>query len=160
MIWRAAIALVLLALAAVAVYAVDAWRSLDEPMPLPESGYVFEIAPGASFARVARSLHESGYLPRELPLRLYARWQGLASQVKAGEYALKPPLTPRGLLDQLVAGRVLLHSVTLIEGWTFAQTMAALANHAALTHTASSLEPAALMERLGAPGRTTNRSAS
>jgi cell division protein YceG involved in septum cleavage len=36
-----------------------------------------------------------------------ARWQDKAARVQAGEYAIKPGMTPRMLLAMLVEGRAL-----------------------------------------------------
>jgi UPF0755 protein len=101
---------------------------------------------------VALRLHAQGHLPQQRALRLYARLAGLAERVKAGEYLLEPGLTARGLVDELVAGRVLLHAVTFVEGWSFPQVLDALAAHPAVAHTLESSTPQQVMERLGHPG--------
>jgi UPF0755 protein len=126
------------------------WRALDRPLALPEDGYVLDIESGTPFAGIVRRLHDDGLIEWREPLIWYARWTGLASQVKAGEYLLAPALTPRELVDQLVAGRVLLHAVTFVEGWTFAQMLATLAGDPAVTHTLANETPAAIMAALGA----------
>ena len=43
----------------------------------------------------------------------------------AGEYRLLPGTTPETLLAQFVAGDVILHLLTIPEGWTFRQALAA-----------------------------------
>jgi UPF0755 protein len=149
---RVALALLLLCgvLGAAAAVLLAGWRTLDEPLALPADGYVLDIASGTPFAGIVRQLHGDGLLEWREPLLWYARYTGLASKVKAGEYLLAPALTPRGLLDQLVAGRVRLHAVTFVEGWTFAQMLAALAAHPAVAHTVADDAPAAIMTTLGA----------
>jgi UPF0755 protein len=94
-----------LVLAAAGAFARSAYRSLDAPLVLPSEGYVLDIPSGTPFATVVRRLHDDGVLEWREPLQWYARFAGLAARVKAGEYLLEPALTPRGLLDQLVAGR-------------------------------------------------------
>ena len=56
------------------------------------------------------------------------------------------------LLDQVVAGRVIEYPVVLLEGWTFRQFLALLAQAPKLTHSISGLTVPAIMERLGHPG--------
>ena len=51
----------------------------------------------------------------------WARLTQRQRRLKAGEYELQPGLTPRGRCWQLLSsGQVLLHSITFIEGSTFA----------------------------------------
>ena len=57
---------------------------------------------------------------------LYARWKGLASGIKAGEYEIEPGTTPRALLEKMVSGQVLLHSFTIVDGWRVQDMLAAL----------------------------------
>lgn len=149
----AAVVAIVLAGTTVAAYAgYTAWRSLDAPLTVPAGGHVVEIPRGTPFTVVADRLHADGVLPRPKVLAWYARVSGQAGRVRAGEYRLDPGLTPRGLLDQLVAGRVLLHAITLVEGWTFAQVRAAIAAHDAVEHTLDDETPEEIMAALGEPG--------
>ena len=123
----------------------------DTPLDLPASGFTIEIAPGSSLRTVTRELRRQGLL--EYP-RLFAwlgRQTGLASRIHAGEYRIEPGTTPRELLEQLAGGKVIQHSLTLIEGWTFQQVREALAGHSALEHNLDDLSDAELMSYLGHP---------
>jgi len=144
------VVLLLLVLAAAGAVARAANRSLDASLVLPSEGYVLDIPSGTPFATVVRRLHDEGVLAWREPLLWYARFAGLASRVKAGEYLLEPTVTPRGLLDQLVAGRVLLHAVTFVEGWSFTQMLGALAESPAVDHTLADVAPETIMQMLGA----------
>ena len=53
---------------------------------------------------------------------------GKAASIQAGEYQIRPDTTPRELLDIFVSGEVRLYSFTIVEGWTFRELLAALAN--------------------------------
>ena len=147
------IVVVLLSVAAAGSIGAVGYRSLDRPLRLESEGYVLDIAPGRSFRAVVRELNEAHVLEWELPIRWYARLSGDASHVRAGEYLLAPGLTPRTLLDQLVAGRVLLHAVTFVEGWTFAQMLDVLAANEAVAHTLMDTSPAAIMARISGDER-------
>ena len=85
-------------------------------------------------------------------LELQARWNGDASRIKAGEYALEPGLTPIGLLDLLVAGTVVQHPFTIIEGWTFRELRRRIAASEVLVHTLDGLSGDEVMTRLGLAG--------
>jgi len=151
----------LLALAALAlilgpplylVYA-DYRAFLDTPLGVPASGLTLELKPGMGVAGLARELQRQPGLLRSGPyLRVYARLNRLASRLKAGEYVLAPSITPRGLLDQIVAGRVIQYSLTVVEGWTFRQLRRALADHPKLKQTLRDASDADIMARLGRPG--------
>lgn len=139
------------AIAAVAAL-VAAWqvfRFLDTPVPVPEEGLVFEIHPGTPFAAVSRALGEAGVIEYPQLFIWYARVQGEGSSIHAGEYRIVPGLTPPDLLRQFTSGNVLLHSFTIVEGWTFRELMSSLGRHAAVTHTLAYDDWPALLERLG-----------
>ena len=76
--------------------------------------------------RVAAELAARGVVAQPRAWVLYARFKGLASSIKAGEYEIEPGATPRTLLEKLVSGQVLLHSFTIVDGWRVADLLAAL----------------------------------
>lgn len=101
----------------------QAW--LASPVAL-EAPLDYHIPPGRSLSAVARDLHRQGVIRHPRLWSLDARLRGAAGAVKAGEYRIEPGQTHRGLLEQFVAGRVLLHAFTAVEGWTYGQLLAAL----------------------------------
>lgn len=133
-------------------YAVyDYHRFLDTPLAVPATGAEFTIATGESIRTIAYRLQEQGVLRSSLYWQAYARLKGLTHRVKAGEYLLKPDTTPRTLLEQFVAGRVIQYPLTIVEGWTFRQLLQATAGHPKLKQTLTGLDDAAIMARLGYP---------
>ncbi len=148
---RRALALWLpLLLAAAAATAV--WRgvrSIDLPLNLA-APLVYKVVPGVRFARVAADLAARGVLAQPRALVLYARWQGLAARVKAGEYLLLPQTTPRAMLEKMVRGEVLLHSFTIIDGWQVRDLLRALRRDPNI-ETTLPLQPVDLMAKFGAP---------
>jgi UPF0755 protein len=129
------------------------WRAaLDRPLALPGAGLTYVVAAGQGVGDVARDLHGRGVLPAPYWLEWSARLGGEAARLKAGEYFLPAGTTPRGLLKTLVAGRVVQHSLTLVEGWTFAQVLEAVRRHDAIRETLTGLSPEAVMDRIGSPG--------
>lgn len=133
-------------------FVIDQRRSLDEPLAVPADGFVFVLPAGARLGTTTQDLAASGVLANPRALVAYARWHGRAGAIKAGEYRIEPGTTAVTLLDQLVAGRVVQHALTLVEGWTFKQMMAAIAADKRLTDTLNGLTPDAIMARLGLAG--------
>jgi UPF0755 protein len=82
---------------------------------------------------------------------LYARWKGLASEIKAGEYEIEPGATPRSLLLKMVNGQVLLHSFTIVDGWRVQDMLAAIKKNPDIAATLPD-PPGDLMAKLGSPG--------
>jgi len=154
---RVGIALVVLLLGAAA--AAVLWsgvRSLDTPVRLTAPTR-FKVAPGVSFAHVATELATQGIVARPRVWILYARLKGLAPAVKAGEYEIQPGTTPRELLTKMVNGQVLLHSLTIVDGWRVQDLLDALRRNPDIVstlpeQTALSVQGATIMSKLGAPG--------
>ncbi|MGB5133033.1 MAG: endolytic transglycosylase MltG [Steroidobacteraceae bacterium] len=148
-------------LALVAILAVAAWLGLRQyeatwlatPLPGLRQPVVFELPAGASLAAVAGSLQKAGWLDRPWLWIRHAKRTGKATRIKAGEYALQPGTTPVGLLDQFVAGSVLMHMVTIPEGWTFRQALAAIQANPAVVAQLRGLPQDAVMKRLGLADR-------
>lgn len=125
-------------------------RSLDEPVRIA-APVRFKVVQGASFARVAAELSARGVIARPRAWVLYARLRNLAPAVKAGEYEIQPGITPRELLAKMVNGQVLLHSFTIVDGWTVRDMLDALRRNPDITITLADKAPN-LMEKLGFAG--------
>jgi len=149
--WRfgLGVPLLLLASAAAAVVWVGV-RTLDEPLRLA-APVRFKVTPGASFSRVAAELAAQGVVANPRAWIVFARIQGLAPAVKAGEYEIQPGTTPRELLTKMVNGQVLLHSFTIVDGWRVQDMLGALRRNPDITVTLSGTAPD-LMDKLGLPG--------
>lgn len=106
-------------------------RYLEQPMLL-DGDVEFSIVPGSTLQDVLAQLKTAGISDDVHWLRLQARRQGVARQIKAGDYTLVLGTTPQQLLDLIVAGRVDLEQLTLIEGWTAAQAIEAVLEHDAI----------------------------
>ena len=127
----------------------DGIRSLDVPTKLTAT-LRYRISAGTRIARVAADLNAQGVIARPKAWMWYARYRGLASAIKAGEYAIAPGTTPRELLEKFVTGQVLLHSFTIIDGWRTQDMLAALHRNPEIVSTVSDGEPA-IMQKLGEP---------
>jgi peptidoglycan lytic transglycosylase G len=74
------------------------------------------VPQGASAEAIGRQLHAMGLVHHPLVFRVLAMRQGVAGQLKAGEYALSGPLSVQGILDAMVRGDVVRRDLTVPEG--------------------------------------------
>lgn len=154
---RARLRRLLPGLAVLALAGIAAWfgwhsyerRWLRAPIAPLTAPVIFEVPPGTSLGAVARDLERAGLLDRRHTWLRHGIREGLATRIQAGEYQLLPGTTPEGLLAQFVAGDVVLHFVTIPEGWTFRQALAAIQAHPRVRVELANLPDAELMSRLG-----------
>lgn len=125
--------LVLLIAATMTVW--DARNVLHQPLPISETS-IFSVTPGSSYLAVLKSSEANGWLPPRgvWYLRALARLQG-APELKAGEYSLIPGMSFSEVIDHLRSGRVQLHQLQLLEGWTARQAVQAVRAHPAISLT-------------------------
>lgn len=125
-----------------------AWRWLHQPITEVQSGR-FEVVRGSSVMGIAANLQQAGWLRHPRLWAAWARYQQVSNKIKAGEYALTPGMTPQQLLDLFTSGKVILRSVTIVEGSTFAELRRALASRADITHMTANLSDRDVMRLLG-----------
>lgn len=148
--------LLLVLIAAVAAAGVFAWRDFqrfaDAPLAVAEARSL-DFTRGTPYKELVRQLRREG-ITRGSPFywRLLAREMGVSSRLQAGEYALKPGMTPRELLAAMAFGRVVQHSFTIVDGWTFRQLRLALGAEGGLEQTLPGLDDATIAARLGIDG--------
>ena len=138
--------------AGVAVYLYTEYRHFaDTPLaPLADEASI-DVPLGTPLPGVLRLLDAAGVRAGQpLYWRALARATGVAGRLHAGEYALTPGITPRELLAKMAAGEVVQRRFTIVEGWTFTQTRAALAHDADLKQTLAVDDDASIMRELGA----------
>ena len=125
----------LIALALLAVAGVFLWlRYVDAVMQQPgphAEAVVLEVRPGMGVRAVLTELEQAGALADAGAVGLELRRRG-APTIKAGRYEIAAHATPAEILAQLAAGRVVLESLTVVEGWTFAEMRRALEAHPAI----------------------------
>ena len=93
---------------------------LQAPITSLPQTITFEVPRGASLRTVAAQLQQRGVLDQPQAWVIWARLTQRGTVLKAGEYEINPGITPEQLLRLLSSEAVLLHSVTFIEGSTFA----------------------------------------
>ncbi len=107
-----------------------------------------EVPRGATMRGMAAGFTEQGILDEPWSMRILARYMGLSTSLRAGEYRVPAGTTLSGLLEQLTSGDVIDYPVTIIEGWTFKQMREALARQSKLNKLTTDMDDAALMKTI------------
>lgn len=122
------ILVVLLLVAGFAVYSFSVYQSTS----VVADTTVF-IARGTGGKAMLNQLHREGVLPPLWKIALPVVLSGDYTQFKAGEYQFVAGLSPQQVVAAIVDGKVIIHSVTIPEGWNVAQVKAALLKEELLT---------------------------
>ena len=144
--------LTLLVLAAAVSGAAALQRWLDAPLGIEGTSQRIDVPRGEPLALTARRLAERGLLTHPSVFTLYARAVGADARIRAGEYDVPAGTTPRGLLALLESGAVVRRSVTVVEGWTFADLRRALERAPGLEQTLAGRDDPDVMAALGESG--------
>jgi len=142
----------LLAVLLLAAAAALSWRALEGELASPSAitePTRIEVPPGASLRSVLATLQQHGLLRHPRPVELYLRLRNTVPRLQSGTYELAPHASLREALDQIVAGKVVLEAITVVEGWSLAQMRHALDAHPAIAHQLQPLSDAQLMQALG-----------
>lgn len=143
------LALLFVFLVAGGILWVEYRHFLNTPVALGEAQQVIEIAPGTPLRGLAERLAAEGLVADPYFFIALAYQQGWQRQIKAGEYAVTADMRPLDLLELFVSGRSIQYPVTLIEGRTFREAVAGLAEHAFLRHELAGLNAAEIMAEVG-----------
>ena len=103
-----------------AILVLSTWFSLEfylTPKSQPEEIY-FEVEKGNKVKEIARNLRQRGVIQKKWPLLLGYKLFYSHQSLKAGEYRLRLPLSPKQVLSILIEGKVYLHPLTIPEGLT------------------------------------------
>lgn len=109
--------------------------------------------PGSSVHHLLLDLQNQGYKPHPRFFLLLAYFKGATNKLKAGEYQFDPGTTPSQLLDQMLAGKSILHRFTIVEGWTFEQLIYALNNLTTVKHRLKNVSAEQILAHLGLPSQ-------
>ena len=149
---RGVVVLLLLALAGAAATLFLYQRFQATGIQLPGEELNYHLPAGASLNQLARDLQRRGIIEYPRFFILLGREMDVARRLQAGEYVLQQGMTPRSVLEMMVAGRVIQHELTLIEGENFRDMLRRIHAHPMIEVILDGLDEAAIMERLGHPG--------
>jgi len=119
------VALPLLTMAATAWWG---WRTLERPYRgWQGDGVTLDLARGLGAIEIVTRLEESGVIPSAGLARLHLIYLADDPRLLAGEYRFEQPATTAEVLDRIARGDVVTYPITIVEGWTLAETAAAIA---------------------------------
>lgn len=84
------------------------------------------IEPGTGGRAILKQLHEAALIPEPWKILLPIGLRGDYKSFKAGEYRFAQGLTPSQIFTSIARGAVVIHAVTVPEGFTVAQVRALL----------------------------------
>ena len=112
----------MLAVVGLATYQMMQW--IEAPV-VSESDHphskIVTIPGGATFQQVAGLLEEERLIKNRSAFVLLGKSQAVDRKILPGEYELHAAMPPSEILSKLTAGRVVLHSITIPEGYTISQ---------------------------------------
>ena len=115
------------------------------------------VARGESLRVTLQRLAEQGALQRPRVVERWTRWQYPAFVLKTGRYAIAPGASARQIIEQLRDGKVILESLTVIEGTRFTDFRRALETHPEVKVTLRGLSDDEVMRALGLEGHPEGR---
>lgn len=129
--------IIFVTLAVVVTASANLWLQsyLSSPLNISTVQHTLIVEKGNTLRGVANRLNDQGVLLQPGIFTGYGRITGVAERIQAGEYELQAGDTPDTLLTMLIDGRVKLHSITIVEGWTVRELLKALDAHPAIQHT-------------------------
>ena len=123
---------VLLLAALAAGAALWGWTRFGAEGPLEAPATVI-LDRGLGLQGIAWRLEERGVIASATVFSVGVRLTGLHDRLRAGEYAFEPGISPRAVMDALVAGDVVVHRLTLPEGLSSTEIVALIEAAPALT---------------------------
>ena len=122
-------------------------------IPLASGPAVFLIRSGSNIKSISQELAREKIIDDPWLFILLAKLRGMETKVRAGEYQLEPGLTADELLEKFTQGNAIQYKLTIIEGWSFAQMLTAIAEDPVIESTLQGKTDAEIMVLLGQPGQ-------
>lgn len=142
--------LILLAGIAAAIYWQHATAAMGAAGPHTHS-LELNVRPGATVRSVLAELDTRGALNDRRAVEIFLRVDG-SPRIRSGRYEIPPGASVADILRQLQEGRVVLETLTIVEGWTFADMRRAIEAHPHVKGTLRGKEIAEVMGAIGHPG--------
>jgi UPF0755 protein len=91
------------------------------------------LKPNTGFLEIAQQLERQGLISDARIFQVGVRMYGHDSDMKAGEYEIKPRASMHDIMEILRSGKSVMYSLTIPEGLTVEQAFQRIATHEALT---------------------------
>ncbi|MDM8565276.1 endolytic transglycosylase MltG [Candidatus Halobeggiatoa sp. HSG11] len=125
---------------------------LVEPLPIfDDLRYV--VKPNSNLRQITIDLIDKELMnyPTGLTWISLARFQKRAHLIKAGEYLIPVGTTPQQMLEIMISGKAISHTLMIPEGWNFKQMMVAIRGHPEIVQTLEGMNNKEIMTVLGWP---------
>ncbi len=107
---------------------------------------------GSSARVLSKQLVDKNLLKNKNHFLIWGKLKNIDTRLQAGEYRLHSGTTLAELLNDMSAGNVVSHTVTLIEGLTFRQVLASIQKNPIIISELSGLSDAEIMVKIGHEG--------
>ncbi|MCP4875167.1 MAG: endolytic transglycosylase MltG [Gammaproteobacteria bacterium] len=134
-----------------AVIVFQLLRFQHDDIALPQQETIFLIKSGSNIKSIAQDLTMQKIIEDPWLFILLAKVKGVETRVRAGEYQIESGQTADDLLEQFTQGSSIQYSLTVIEGWTFRQMLAAIADDPIIEQTLTGKTNEQIMAQLGYP---------
>jgi len=104
------------------------YSSLNTPTEHEKADEFITIEKGSSPSHIIGTLISEGIISNSIPIKVYLRTFGDASQLRAGDYKFKSPITSLEVLEELKKGSERTIKLTIPEGWTRFEIAKRIAN--------------------------------
>jgi len=142
---------ILAAILIVAILVFQLLRFQHTSIALPQQPTTFLIKSGSNIKSIAQDLSMEKIINDPWLFILLAKVKGVETRVRAGEYQIEAEMTPEDLLDKFTQGNAIQYSFTIIEGWSFRQMLAAIADNPIIEPTLAGKTNQEIMDLLGYP---------
>lgn len=99
------------------------------PVDRTGAARVIAIPHGASSSQIGSLLQSAGVVRSATDFVLAVRLRGLTHSLQGGEYAVSPAMTLLKIVDLIARGQVVLHAITIPEGFSAAEIVDVLAEN-------------------------------
>ncbi len=120
---------------AIAVLVFQLLRFQHGSIILPQQESIFLIKSGSNIKSIAENLSREKIIDDPWLFILLAKLKGVETRVRAGEYQIESGQTADDLLEVFTQGSAIQYGFTIIEGWSFRQMLAAIAEDPIIEHT-------------------------
>jgi UPF0755 protein len=127
-------------------------QALESHLNLGVEELEYSIKAGSSLSTVIYDLASKNVIQHPRYLLWYARLNRLSNKMKTGDYQLTKQLSAKEFLNNIFNGKVKQFSLTIIEGWSFQQLLAAIRQHPHIKQTIGQLSENQIMVKLDLSG--------
>jgi UPF0755 protein len=142
---------ILAAILVVSILVYQLLRFQHGSVTLPQQPTVFLIRSGSNIKSIAQDLTMQKIINDPWLFILLAKVKGVETRVRAGEYQIETGMTADDLLEKFIQGSAIQYSFTVIEGWSFRQMLAAIAEDPVIEHTLEGKNNQQIMNLIGYP---------